>query len=291
VAAPGCPRCRRPVAAGRATCLYCGEPLPSELRREAEPTVAAEAAAAATRADRVLLVLDLAGAAADLVQGSLGLSAFEAEQRVRRGGIQFFRLAAPDEAAREAERLRSAGLCVWAIPEAEARARPRQARGGARTEGALRLVLEDGALQVSPAELMLVVRGPITREHQPQEKRRRVRTATPAPGYRVHLWRRGEASPVELDPDSFNFGPAVAVASQITLLEWVEGVRGSAPLDDEFRREPPVLSPAAPAEGAEAMLRGTRARGRDEAVVLDNVEQFRFFSGWRAAVERRRVGQ
>jgi hypothetical protein len=287
VAAPECPRCHRPVVAARATCLYCGAPLPDEIRPQPS-TPAATEPAAGPRTDRVLVVLDLAGAAIDAVQRALPLTPFEAEQRVRRGGFQLLRLAAPEEAAGEVERLGAEGLRAWAIPEAEARARPRVARGGRRGEGALRLAVEDGELRISPAELMLVVRGPITREYQAEEQRRRVRTAAPGSGYRVHFWRRADANAVELDPDSFNFGQADAVSSQLTLLEWVESVRGAAPLDDEFKREPPVLSPAAPAEGTEAMLRQTRARGREEAVILDNVEQFRFFSGWRAAVERRR---
>ena len=44
-------------------------------------------------------------------------------------------------------------------------------------------------------------------------------------------------------------------------------------------------------ELSQALGRAARARdgGRDEGpVVLDTVEQFRFYSGWRAAVERRR---
>jgi hypothetical protein len=276
------------VAAARATCLYCGAPLPDEIRPQPSAPAAAEPAVGG-RTDRVLVVLDLAGAAPGAVQRALPLTPFEAEQRVRRGGSQLLRLATPEEGAREVERLGGEGLRAWAIPEAEARARPRVARGGRRGEGALRLAVEDGELRISPTELMLVVRGPITREYQAEEQRRRVRTAAPAPGYRVHLWRRGEANAVELDPESFNFGQTDAVSSQLTLLEWVESVRGAAVLDDEFKREPPVLSPAAPAEGTEAMLRQTRGRDREEAVILDNVEQFRFFSGWRAAVERRRA--
>lgn len=42
MAAPACPRCRRPNAAGRTRCLYCGAPLtpaPARVTREpGEPT-------------------------------------------------------------------------------------------------------------------------------------------------------------------------------------------------------------------------------------------------------------
>jgi len=135
------------------------------------------------------------------------------------------------------------------------------------------------------------VRGPISREHQPEPARRLLRMATVAPGYRVHLWRRQEARPLELDPDSFDFGMAAQMSSQLQLLEWVEANRGDAPLDDEFRRLAPVFSPSEEGEGGPlALLRGARAsrpRGA-EALVLDNLPQFHFYSGWRAAVERRR---
>ncbi|HEY3119561.1 MAG TPA: zinc ribbon domain-containing protein [Vicinamibacteria bacterium] len=287
-----CPRCQRPIAAARSTCLYCGAELPPEaVPRPAEPAPAEPAAAA--RPDRTLVVVRLEGASVTTVERALRLTAFEAEQRVRRGGLQLLRLAPRDEGEREAARLGDAGLAAWAIPEDEARAEPLLARGGRRTDGGLRLTLAKDNLSLSPADLLLVVRGPITRERQAQAPARRLLpTATPAPGYRVHLWRREEPRPVELDPDAFDFGLPGPVPAQLQLLEWIEALRGSAPLDDEFRREPPVLSPAADAEGAEALLRGARERSQKEGgpVILDNLAQFRFFSGWRAAVERRRRG-
>ena len=52
---PSCPRCQRPVALARATCLYCGAALPSPAAAalpEPEP-------APAPPATRALLILDL----------------------------------------------------------------------------------------------------------------------------------------------------------------------------------------------------------------------------------------
>jgi hypothetical protein len=288
-----CPRCQRPIAAARSTCVYCGAELPPEAVPQSPEPARTEPVIAA-RPDRTLVVVRMEGAPVTTVERALRLTAFEAEQRVRRGGLQLLRLAPRDEGEREAARLGDAGLAAWAIPEGEARAEPLRARGGRRTDGALRLTLAKGTLSLSSADLLLVVRGPITRERQAQAPARRLLpAAAPAPGYRVHLWRREEPRPVELDPDAFDFGLAGPVSSQLQLLEWIEALRGSAPLDDEFRREPPVLSPATAAEGAEALLRGARARSRkkeEEPVILDNLEQFRFFSGWRAAVERQRGG-
>jgi hypothetical protein len=61
-------------------------------------------------------------------------------------------------------------------------------------------------------------------------------------------------------------------------------------VDDGFRLLPPALGEAAEEAGSLATFRGARgaglAPGREAAIVLDNVAQFRFYSGWRAAIER-----
>ena len=101
---------------------------------------------------------------------------------------------------------------------------------------------------------------------------------------------------MEIDAFAFEFGFAVTGSARLELDAWVEAVAPGATVDDGFRRLPPALGPAGPepggALGAAGSLRlATRSRrgGRDEGpFVLDNVEQFRFYSGWRAAVERRR---
>jgi hypothetical protein len=64
-------------------------------------------------------------------------------------------------------------------------------------------------------------------------------------------------------------------------------------LDGGFRRVPPALGPAEPEPRGAVAAAGTlgfasRPQGKQEGpVVLDNVAQFRFYSGWRAAVQRR----
>jgi hypothetical protein len=60
-------------------------------------------------------------------------------------------------------------------------------------------------------------------------------------------------------------------------------------VDDEFRRLPPALAPAAPSGGALGMVETLRApRASDAPLVLDNLAQFRFYSAWRGLVERQR---
>src|SRR5207247_11084901 len=98
---PACPRCQRPIAAARSTCLYCGAQLPPEaVPRPAEPAPMEPALAA--RPDRALVVVRLDGAPVTTVERELPSTGFEADQRVRRAGLQFLRLAPRDEAEREA---------------------------------------------------------------------------------------------------------------------------------------------------------------------------------------------
>jgi hypothetical protein len=62
-------------------------------------------------------------------------------------------------------------------------------------------------------------------------------------------------------------------------------------VDDGFRWLPPALAPAAPGAhgGTRPGLPAPTGRGaREGALVLDNLAQFRFYSAWRAAVERLR---
>ena len=64
-------------------------------------------------------------------------------------------------------------------------------------------------------------------------------------------------------------------------------------MDDGFKWVPPALAPSVPeATGilasAEALARTARRRREEAPALLDNVKQFRFYSAWRACVERRR---
>jgi hypothetical protein len=291
-----CPSCGRPAAVARAICLYCGAPAPPG--RDAEvvpPTVAAETPAGG---DRWLLVLDLAGASEAALAHALGRPPCDVRLLVRRGGLHLHRVLDAGEAEAEARHLVACGLAALLVPEAEVRVRPLRALAGERGEATLALRTEEGPVIVRRGDLLLVVAGPITREYQTSSKRRRVDTARPDEGYRVHLHRRGEPRPVEIDAATVELGFAITGSARLELDAWVAEVAGGAPRDDGFRRLPPALAPAEPEpKGALSAARslGLAARaaagGRhDRVVVLDNVEQFRFYSGWRAAVERRRRG-
>jgi hypothetical protein len=301
-----CPSCRRPVALVRATCLYCGATLAPESLGTAGPAPAPPSESTAGEGEpavvpeegdrRRVMVLDLAGTLPEPLARALDLPPYEAGLLAKRGGLHLHRVLESPAAEAEAERLRASGLVVFLVPEAEARVPPLRAVGGERGEGALALRTEEGAVTLRRGAVGLVVRGSITREYQTSSRRRRIDTARLEPGYRVHLHRRHEPRPLEIDAFAFGFGLAVTGSACLELDAWVAEVAPDATVDDGFRRLPPALGPAgkepkgvlAAAGSLRLATRGRRA-GRDETpVVLDNVEQFRFYSGWRAAVERRR---
>jgi hypothetical protein len=280
----------------RPLCLYCGKPLPAaviaDATRQAEAAAAAMAPASPSGPARSLMVVDYDGLDGAAVAAALGVPAFEIAQRARRGGWQLQRIASADEAAREADRLGRAGLRVLVLPEPEVRAaaRPVLVAGGFWDDQGLTLRTESGPLRAATDGVMLVVRGPIAREHPPRAGLKRLKTATLEPGYRFHLHRKDDTRPLELDPAAFDFGVESLTESSLLLLQaWVDQLAAGAPVDDRFRREPPALGPAAPETTGIAMALGSAAPARkgDEALTLDNLEQFRFYSAWRAAVVRR----
>jgi hypothetical protein len=280
------------------TCLYCGALLGAEgvARAGAASSAVATSSPEGAPRERTLLVLDLDGVGETTLARVLGVPPYEAGLLARRGGFHLHRILEPGTAAEEAARLGADSLRVVLVPEAEARCRPVRATGGRPEEGALALRTEEGPLTVRGDDLLLVVSGPITREYRPPPKRRKVATATLEEGYRVHLHRRTVLPAVELDAANFEFGFAVTGSARLELDAWVAAAAPGVPRDDGFRRVTPALGPAGPEPKgplAAAAALGHATRGRSETsddtvVVLDNAEQFRFYSAWRAAVERRR---
>jgi hypothetical protein len=179
------------------------------------------------------------------------------------------------------------------VPEADVRAsaRPVMALGGEWTGHELTLRTPEAPARVTAGDLRLAVQGPIAREYQTSQDVKRSRTATLEAGYRFHLHRKGEPRPLELDPGAFDFGAGGAgTSSLLQLTGWMQELTRGVVVDDGFRRLPPELgvaeaATAGPLAAADAL--GARAAGRAEgALVLDNLRQFRFYSAWRAAVER-----
>ena len=253
--------------------------------------------AALLRLERGCVVFEATGVEVPLLARALDLTLYEAGQRLRRGGPQLHRVLALPEAEAEAARLAALGVKALAIPEAETRAAeaPRLALGGTVEGDALSLQCGAARLPVEAKDLRLIIRGPITREYQTRAAARKaIRTATLEAGYRFHLHCREDPSPIEIDPWAFELGKGTSGSSFLTLSGWIAGFGASVPTDDAFRSLSPALAPEAELAGGalragEALLR-KNLRGWNEtaAVILDNLRQFRVYSGWRGAFERRR---
>lgn len=291
------------MAVARARCLYCGAELPEGLvpagPAEGSPTLFGSLVPLEEGAEpkRVLIVLDITSAHADRLAEALDLSAYEADLLARRGGFHLHRILDPDLAEGEAERLRAVGIEVEFLPESEVRAQPLRALGGERGPDLFDLRTEEGPLTLGHREIILVVRGVIARQYQPSYKRRRVDVASLEEGFRVHFHRRSNPRPVEIDAANFEFGLAATGSSRLELDAWVERLGDDLPRDDGFRLLPPAFGvAAAEAKGplaAATSLRGT-TRGSDanrdgESVILDNVQQFIFYSAWHWALARLRT--
>ena len=289
-----CPGCGRPVAVARPSCLYCGAALSAATVAAAEKSREAVLAGdPAPREERALVVVRLDGAGEGALAAALGLSAYEASQWARRGGYHLHRAAPPAEAAADRERLAAHGVDAFVLDEAPVRAaaEPETALGGTFDGEALQLRTEAGPLRLSAPDLLLVVKGPIAREHAPRADRLKfLRTASLDAGFRFHLHRPAGDRPVEIDPAGFELGAARAAdSSLLEIAGWMARLGQGVPVDDGFRRLPPALAPATPAAAAlgraDEALRQSAGR---EAGILDNLAQFRLYSAWRGAVERLR---
>lgn len=318
-----CPACGRPVAVARPRCLYCGAALPAEAVSQAEaarralsetPEVCGGAERGPSRAAGESLGVDARARAVVVIEPgradpgdlgrALGLSAYEAHQRVRRGGWQLLRVGAPAGEG-ECAALRAAGARVESLSPSEISTaeQPLIVLGGRSAGERFELRTLEGPLALAPGTLLLVVRGPIARRAQVEtDAARSQRRATssdlwrhvgahPEPGVRVHLHRRDDPRPLELDPHSFELGREAAAPAVVTLGRWLDALAAGIPIDEGFRHVTPALAPAQPelhaAAAAIDALRAGRPRTRPAPALFDNLAQFRFYSAWRAAVERR----
>ncbi len=283
-----CPHCRRPVALARPTCLYCGATLPAS----AVPVAEAAPESAAEDDTRTLVVADMSRADARALASVLGLLPYEAEQRVRRPGWQLLRVG-DALAPGEADALRQAGARLLELGAGETRdaRQPQVVLGGVLREGRLHARTASGPASVATGDVLLLVRGVIARQVRGEDdKRRRLSSVAPEPGLRLHLHRRDDARPLELDPHDFEFGREAQPEGPplVTLLRWCEALGGGAAWDDGFRHVTPALAPALPPAHSAAAALTPAAGGRKPPVErLDNLAQFRAYSAWRAAVERR----
>jgi hypothetical protein len=291
-----CPSCGRPIALTRPRCLYCGRSLPQELIPDpVEPAESptTQALLPGFGEGKALLVARLDGTTAESLAAALERTVLEAEQLVRRGGWTLLGVLPEGVAGQRRERLSQAGVRCLVLGQAEIRlAIDPWLAIGAHFDGRLRLRGDGAPRVVAPGDLRLVVAGAIRREYQAREsKPRSFRSATLEQGYRFHLHRRDDPTPIELDPVGLEFDEEsrATESSLLRIDRWVSTLIDGGPRDDLFRFLPPALAPAAPAPEMGALTAAARLRRdtSEDVVILDNLAQFRFYSAWRACVQRR----
>lgn len=280
------------MAVARPQCLYCGADVSSLVPAARSHGAAAPAALAPPdpRPDRLLVIVALDGADPARLEAALHLSPYEAAQWARRGGFHLYRAMPPADAEAERERITAHGIVAFTFAEADVRAAadPVPVLGGGFDGTALRLRTRAGAVAIVAADILLVVKGPIAREHPVSESLHFPRIATLEPGYRFHLHRHADPRPVEIDPAAFDFGLARAgESSSLEVAGWIAALTTSSPVDDGFRRLTPALAPViAPPGAASGPEDALRASPSAPPALLDNLAQFRFYSAWRGAAER-----
>jgi hypothetical protein len=239
------------------------------------------------------VLVDLARTEPATLALALGVSSYDAALLSRRGGLHLVKAAQDAAAGAEADRLRALGARPLLVPEIEVRARPVACRAGELRSGGLWLRSAQGPLTLARGDVLLVVSGPIARERQASDEPRRIMTARLEEGFRIHLHRRSVSPPLEIDALNFEVGFAVSGSVRLELESWLAACFEGARRDTGFARLPAVLgaSEPEPAGGAlaaaGALARTSRPDDKGRPLLLDNLAQFRLYSGCLAAVERR----
>ncbi len=305
-----CPACQRPVAVARARCVYCGAPLPSETMEEASlaarrvlearSLVGLEEAAAGPRHERGkrnYLILDTQAASPEVIAESCVVSIWEA--RLWRAGPRY-RLMRVIEASVPGQ-AQSAGPHLFSLPEAVVE----PLRNPIPVESIKALVdpspcaLRDHEdepprrKELRRDDVALIISGAIKREkvREPSPKKARA-DGRMEEILLVHVHLRSEGRPWEIAPRRTAFeGPGLASAHMRTLT-LLRRFAETGRHDEGFRNLVPALSVGTPDGGPLGLASSSKRGGKEpKVVILDNLAQFREYSAWRGAVERRRTEQ
>ena len=295
-----CPACSRRNGDRATKCLYCSEALePVEAPETATPDDVSPVPTDPSGTEDSQLVIFFPGegrteATVSRLAEIAGLSRYEARLWLQASRPRLFRRIETEPLARElSERMTEASVPHFLAPEARVRstaiARARQAVFGERH---FDIVIDDRTTTVLYEELLLLVRGEITRANHDDKRLGTAKSVTRklTPGILLHLYLRNQNLAVEIDPESFGWpdhGDRVSPSSLVNLERFVGVLREKAPhaaVDRAFDLEPAVLSRSGSDSELTHMLSdgGLGARG----VVYDNGEQFRFYSRWRYQLER-----
>ena len=293
-----CPSCTRPNGDNATKCLYCSAPLaPPPLPAadaEESPTLAPLPAPAA---DWHLIILIPSGPPDDGMVESLadvfGVSRYDARLSLTSARPRVFRRMEGDLFARGlSERLKTSRIPHYVVSEQSILTLPvSRAQSAELNQRELEVSLEGRTLSIPYEDILLFVRGEITRENHNERKLATAKGANRSlsPGLLLHLYSKEASVAVEIDPESFawpNFDHEPTRSALLNLEHFLDAVEDKTPVvvvDRGFDLETPVLSRAGDGSDLAQILSG---RGAPGGVLFDNEDQFRFYARWRYRLER-----
>jgi hypothetical protein len=223
-----------------------------------------------------------------------GVSLYDARLSLSSTRPRLFRFVdGESDARRLSSELSDARIPHYVVSEASVRSLPvARAAGLDFREGYLEARV-DGApkLSVPYAEVLLVVRGEITRERHDDKRLGTTKSVSRrlTSGLRLHLYERHASLALEVDPESFDFDvlgsdrSASMVLNFEKLLSLVSARIPDLEIDRGFDYEPVVVSRSGRSDVTDSLAESDRGPG---GALYDNEEEFRFYARWRYRVAR-----
>jgi len=293
-----CPACTRPNGDSATKCLYCSEPLAPPPLPAADAEESSELTALrAPEADWYLIILIPSGAPDDGMVESLadaaGVSPYDARLSLASTRPRVFRRVEGDLFARGlSEQLKTSRIPHYVVSEQSILTLPvSRAQRAELKERALEVSLDGGALSIPYEDILLFVRGEITRENHNERKLASAKgvNRSLSPGLLLHLYHKEASVAVEVDPESFTWpslGHEPTRSALLNLEHFLDDVEDKTPdvlVDRGFDLELPVLSRVGDGSDLAQILSGSGSPG---GVLFDNEDQFRFYARWRYRLER-----
>ena len=294
--AKSCPSCSRPNADAATKCLYCSEPLdPPPL----EPDVDSDESPLAPLTDAAwhLVILIPGGAPEEgMVEGladAAGVSRYDARLSLTSMRPRVFRRVEGEFFARGlSQQLTASRIPHYVVSQKSIEALPvSRAQKAELKERHLEASLDGRMLSIPYQEILLLVRGEITRENHNDKTMATAKGANRSlsPGLLLHLYSRDASVAVEIDPESFAWpgsGHEPTRSALLNVERFVDAIEDKAPgviVDRAFDLELPVLSRAG---GDTDLSHVFSTTGTSDGVLYHNEDQFRFYARWRYRLER-----
>lgn len=302
-----CDACGRPNAPHRATCIYCGVPLISELKqtpRSKVPTLRTDP----SQDSGLLLVMsetkEISDDQAARLSTLMQVEATVLKSCVSAGGpLPLLRPATVEEAGRLSADLLSAGLMVTSISESElgTTGQFRKIRGLEWGEDSMAAAPKsENDSPVPFTDVLLVVTGRVITNRVEIEEKRRRRSTTPVDSRQfiadesvLDIYARPNAAAWRIYANAFDFsclGPAKSMTGFANFAALVNLIGERMPnvvIDDSYYRKRAVLEAVWPVEQSDKSELRLAGRGKlnfSNITTSDNESQFTKYSALAWAV-------